>query len=197
MKLFVILSYFFLSTNAYPKSKLDLFTGDRWKLSKTQKKYLKKGEVLAVSNVEDFDSKQSFELKALAMHPKKCKRALRKLSMLENYENWIDFIKKSTYSPDNKLFTIKADHPLLPFPMIVHIIVDRPTKEGKYPFTFPTGMFRGLKGFFEIKEIDKKCTFFASSNWVGPKTRIPNLVIEIFSETLSKVGGKILIRKTR
>ncbi len=197
MKLFAILSYFFLSTNVYSKSELDLFVGDRWKLSKTQKKYLKNGEVLAISNVEDFESKQSFELKALAMHPKKCRRALRKLSLLESYQNWIDFIKESTYSPDNRLFTIKADHPLLPFPMIVHIIVDRPTKEGKYPFTFPTGMFRGLNGFFEIKEINKKCVFLANSNWVGPKTKIPNLVIEIFSETLSKVGGKILIRKTR
>jgi hypothetical protein len=79
--------------------------------------------------------------------------------------------------------------------MIIHIIVDRPTKAGRYPFTFPTGIFTGLTGYFDIKQVDKKCIFYAQSSWNGNKTRLPNFIIEIFSETLSKMGGAILMRK--
>jgi hypothetical protein len=117
--------------------------------------------------------------------------------MLENYKNWIDFINYSEYQEQSHLFTLKADHPLLPYPMVIHIIVERPTKKGKYPFSFPTGLFGGLKGYFEILEFEKKCFFYAESHWEGKKTKLPGFIVEIFSETLSKVGGELLMRKTR
>lgn len=168
-----------------------------WKISKSQKRYLFEHKVLADAEVESKKGKQSFSLKAMALHKKKCRKALRKLSRLEEYHEWIDFIKESKYSDKSHLFSLLADHPLLPWPMRIHILVERPTKEGKYPFTFPTGMFRGLTGFFQIQEIEKKCFFYAESNWHGKKTRVPNLIIEIFSETLSKIGGEILMRKSQ
>ena len=196
MKLFTIIIIFFLNFNATATADLQIFLKNKWKLSKTQMRYFNNAKILAKSEVDDFDDKQSFGMKALVKHPRKCSKALRKLSLLEQYQDWINFIKMSKYDPKNRLFTIKADHPLLPFPMIVHIIVDRPTKEGRYPFVFPTGMFRGLSGYFEIREFNKKCVFYAHSNWIGKKTKIPNIVIEIFSETLSKIGGEILIRKS-
>ncbi|MBD67157.1 MAG: hypothetical protein CME62_18295 [Halobacteriovoraceae bacterium] len=173
------------------------YLGKRWELSKTEKNYLEKGEVLADANVTTIKKEQEFKLKAVALHPKTCTKVLRKLSMLENYSQWISFINRSEYNEKNKLFTLRADHMLLPFPMIVHIIVDRPTQPGVYPFVFPTGIFTGLKGEFEIKKVDERCLFYAHSKWRGEKTKIPDLVIEVFSETLSKLGGEVLMRKVR
>jgi len=176
--------------------KLESITKDYWELSKTEKTYLKQGKVLAISNVFSKQKKtQSFGLKSMAMHKKSCRKVLRKLSLLEYYSEWISFIKKSTYKESAKLFTLLAKHPLLPFPMLVHIIVDRPKKVGIYPFTFPTGIFKGLKGQFEIIDYQGGCLFMAKSYWQGKHTGINDLVIEIFSETLSKLGGDVLMRK--
>lgn len=194
---FCLVIFLSFSSAAFAKSKLDNYIDSKWNLSKTQRNYLKKGDIIVDADVNSKKGKQSFKLNAFAMHTKKCRKVLRKLSMLENYSDWIGFIKKSTYNEKSHLFTLKADHPLLPFPMIVHIIVERPTKQGKYPFTFPTGMFRGLQGYFEITQPNKQCLFYAESFWKGKKTKLPNFVIELFAETLSKVGGGILMRKTR
>lgn len=177
--------------------KLEKEVSSIWKLSKTDYKYLQNSKVLSKSNVTDKNGQQKFNLKALALHPYPCFKALRKLSQLDQYSNWIDFIKTSHYNSKNRLFTLTADHTLLPYPMIIHIIVDKPTKTGKYPFIFPTGMFTGLKGEFVIKDFENKCLFTAYSNWEGKKGKIPNFVIELFSETLSRIGGEILIKKTR
>lgn len=197
MKYLIILCFLTLPITWVKADELMEYTNKVWSLTHTELKYLKENKILALSKVETKDHKQSFKLKAMAMHPKKCTKVLRRLSRLENFKDWISFIKSSTYQDENKLFTLQAEHTLLPFPMIIHIIVDRPTKVGIYPFTFPTGIFRGLTGHFEIKEINGQCVFFATSKWLGPKTKIPDLGIEVFSETLTKLGGEVLMRKIR
>src|SRR5690606_421010 len=100
---------------------------------------------------------QKFEMKAMALHNKKCEVPLKKISRLEDFPNLISFLKTSDYDEASKLWTVKADHALLPYPMVVHIIVERPTKEGDYEFIFPSGMFTGLKGKFSIKNINNRC----------------------------------------
>lgn len=205
MKIFLIIQFFIIflfevnSSNAQASTQKELknYLDNKWKLTKTQEKYLQNGKVLSLAKVDSNEQKQSFSLKAVALHKRGCKKVLRKLSRLENYKNWISFIKSSEYLERSHLFTLKADHPLLPYAMVVHIIVERPTKPGKYPFTFPTGMFTGLQGYFEITEFDKKCFFYAQSHWSGKPTKLPDFAIEVFSETLSKLGGEILMRKTR
>ncbi len=194
-KISIIYIFFFLCASETLANDLNHFINTKWKLSQTQLKYLMEGKVLTTSSVQSQNNKQSFDLKALAYHTVKCSKALRKLSLLENYKDYISFIQSSTYH--NKLFTLKADHTLLPHPMIIHIIVDRPTKAGKYPFTFPTGIFKGLKGQFEIKEFQNRCLLYAESHYNGVASRFPDLVIEIFSETLSKLGGELLMRKSK
>lgn len=179
------------------KAEIEKYTTPKWKLSQTQKKYLLEHIVISDATVETKNEQQSFALKAMALHKKKCYRALRKLSRLEDYSNLIDFIKTSTYNDKSQLFTLHADHPLLPYPMIIHIIVKRPKKQGHYVFSFPTGMFRGLTGHFDIKQIKNKCLFYAESFWRGSPTKIPDFAIEIFSETLSQIAGKILMRKSQ
>ncbi|MBT4792769.1 MAG: hypothetical protein HON90_14435 [Halobacteriovoraceae bacterium] len=176
---------------------LDNYIKSKWKLSKSQKKYLLSGEVLAQSQVVDNNNAQDFTMQVYAYHKKNCHKVIRKLSLLENYSQWVDFIKSSTYQANSHLFTLTADHPLLPFPMLIHIIVERPTKIGTYTFSFPTGIFRGLQGHFEITEQNNRCLLFAKSHWQGQHTKIPNFIIELFSETLSKIGGHVLMRKVR
>lgn len=195
---YLLLSICLISSSLFAQElNFNSYIKERWSLSKTQKKYLFEHKILADATVESDKKIQTFDLQAMALHKKSCKKALRKLSQLENYHKWISFIKESTYLEATHLYSLLADHPLLPYPMRIHIIVERPTKEGRYNFTFPTGMFTGLQGYFDIKEIDKKCLFYAESHWKGPETKIPSLIIEIFSETLSKIGGDILMRKSR
>ncbi|MEX0798990.1 MAG: hypothetical protein WEB87_05775 [Bacteriovoracaceae bacterium] len=176
---------------------LESFFQENWKLNKNSIEHLTQGNILSEADVNSEADWQEFSLKAAGWHNKKCSLVLRKLSMLENYQEWISFIKSSTYQEKNRLFTLKADHTLLPYPMLVHIIMDRPNKEGVYDFAFPTGIFAGLKGRYHIRQIKNRCLIYTDSYWKGKKTNIPNLVIELFSETLSKRGAELLMRKTQ
>jgi hypothetical protein len=197
MKYLAIILIFTIKPQVFADADLNLFIQKKWKINKTQQEYLMQGKILSKSRVVSPGKKQDFKLNVMALQKVKCSKILRKISMLENYAQWISFIKKSTYSEENKLFTIRANHTLLPYPMLVHILVARPTTPGYYPFMFPTGMFHGMAGHYEIKEFNKKCIFFAESHWNGPATKIPNFVVELFSETLSQMGGEILLRKAK
>lgn len=192
---FLFLSILFI--NNLHADEISKFFRNHWKLSENAIKAIKNKEILSDAEVETKGDKQIFTMKGAALHNKKCNVVLRKLSRLEEYENWIEFIKSSQYSEKNNLFTIRADHALLPYPMIVHIFVARPTKPGEYPFTFPTGLFTGLTGNFIIKEVQGRCGIFVHSYWKGNKTRIPAMVIELFSETLARIGGEVLMRKSQ
>lgn len=197
MKNWIITLFFLIHYPVSQAETLSEYTKKVWNPSFTESEYLNEGKILAIADVTSNKKIQTFHMRAMALHQKKCTKVIRKLSQLENYSDWISFIKKSTYQEDVRLFTINAEHSLLPFPMIVHILVDRPTKIGKYNFKFPTGMFTGLTGHFEIKEFNGRCLFYGKSFWEGPKTKIPDMIIELFSETLTKMGGEILMRKVR
>ncbi len=190
--IFLFIPYLYADTASFN------FFNKNWKISKNTFKALKKEYVIVDSNVENQTklNTQTFYMKAMAYHPKKCSKVIKKLAKFENYPDMIDFIKSATYDEKFNFLKVRADHTLLPFPMIVHIIMKRPTKEGVYDFIFPTGLFDGLKGTFEIKQVDKRCAVFAKSYWSGKHTKIPNFAIELFSETLTKIAVRTLIRKT-
>lgn len=198
MKLLVFFSIFlFTSTSFAYDAKLNEFYNKHWKVTKRTVEYIEKGEIIVDAIVDTKNNQQEFKMYVAAMHTKSCHRILKKLAMFENFEDWISFIKSSKYDDKNRLWTIKADHTLLPYPMLVHIIVDRPTKTGHYPFIFPTGMFTGLKGHFIIKKHKNKCAFYATSYWKGKDTGLPDFIIELFSETLTKIGGEVVFRKIK
>ena len=192
MKLFLILLCSFVAF-ADP---IDQFYKDKWPLSHSSKKKMLEGEIVADADVNSANGQQEFKLEASAYHSRKCKRVLKKLSRFEEYADWIGFIKKSSYSEKNELITIFAEHMLLPFPMIVRVKIKRPTSPGVYPFVFPIGIFQGLSGTLHVGEVNKRCIFAVQSYWKGKKTKIPNFVVEVFSETLSIMAGKVLFRKT-
>ncbi|MAZ47926.1 MAG: hypothetical protein CME65_05145 [Halobacteriovoraceae bacterium] len=192
----LVLSFYSASLYAIPKD-LKQYLKSRWKLSYTEEKYLDQGKILTDANVTDQQGLQSFDMQATAWHQKKCRKVIRKLSQFELYPEWISFIKKLRYNDQTKLMTMHADHPLLPFPMIVNIVVERPKKPGHYKFRFPTGIFKGLTGYFDIAQYNNRCHLYVESHWTGKKSKIPNLVIELFSETLARIGGEILMRQSR
>jgi len=197
--LFIILSSLIISLPSYAKDsdQMTQFVKSKWELKNEIIQQVINGDIIVDTEVETIDKEQKFAMKAIGLHPKSCARVLRKLSRYEEFSNWIPYIKKSKYNEANKLITIHADHFLLPFPMLVHIIIDRTNKEGDYPFVFPTGIFLNLKGTVSIREFNNRCLFFSESKWRGKHTGINDLVIEIFATTLSKIGAEMLVRKTQ
>ena len=163
--------------------------------SEGQTEDLLKGEVISVGNVTSpSDKEQQMMLFVSGVHPRNCVRAMRKLSLYENYTNYIDFIKKSSYDDKKEIVTFVMDHALLPFPMVLTFKIPRITKEGHYPFTFDHGFLKDLKGTIAVKEVGKFCLLTMKTDWRGPETKIPNVAFEAFIQTVGKLGLEHLIR---
>ncbi len=166
-----------------------------FKISSGQLEEILKGEVISESSVTSpKDKMQSLTLFVAGMHPRKCERAMRKLSLYENYHQYMDFIKKSLYDDSTQKFSFLVEHTLLPFSMIVKFKIPRIKKEGHYPFIFEDGFLKDLKGTVIVKDFKNLCLLGLKADWTGPETVIPNLVFETFLETVGELGLEHLIR---
>lgn len=156
---------------------------------------LLKGEVISVGKVDSPTRKeQQMMLFVSGIHPRNCTRAMRKLSLYENYHNYMDFIKTSTYDDKTQKLNFTIDHVLLPFPMVVEFKIPRITKPGHYPFTFEKGFLKDLKGTVIVHEVGKYCLLGLKTDWRGPESKIPNVVFSTFVQTVGKLGLEHLIR---
>lgn len=156
---------------------------------------LLKGEVISVSKVDTPAEKiQQLFLFVSGVHPRNCTRAMRKLSLYENYHNYLDFVKTSQYNDVTQRFSFTIDHTLLPFPMLVGFKIPRITKPGTYQFIFEEGFLKDLKGTVSVEEVGKFCILSLKTDWRGPESRIPNLVFSTFAQTVGKLGLEHLIR---
>lgn len=163
--------------------------------SKAQIEDLLKGEVISTSNVTSpTEHKQKLDFFVTGIHPRNCTRVMRKLSLYENYSNYIDFIKESKYDENKQEVYFVMDHALLPFPMSLTFKIARITGPGIYPFTFESGFLKGLQGKIHVQNIQKYCLLSLKTDWEGPRTKIPNLVFEMFTQTAGKMGLEHLIR---
>jgi hypothetical protein len=163
--------------------------------SEGQTEDLLNGVVISVGKVTSpTDKEQQMMLFVSGVHPRNCVKAMRKLSLYENYSTYIDFIKKSSYDEKNEQVTFVIDHLLLPFPMNLNFKISRITKEGRYPFTFDHGFLKDLKGTIGVKNVGKFCLLTLKTDWRGPETPIPNIVFSTFIETVGKLGLEHLIR---
>lgn len=163
--------------------------------SEGQTEDLLKGEVISTGNVTSPSEKeQQMMLFVSGVHPRNCTRAMRRLSLYENYSSYIDFIKKSSYDEKKELVTFVMDHALIPFPMVLSFKIPRITKAGHYPFTFDHGFLKDLQGTIAVKEIGKFCLLSLKTDWRGPETKIPNMVFAAFIQTVGKRGLEHLIR---
>jgi hypothetical protein len=202
--LFLLLS-FFLIENSIAQNKVNLPAGYGLTVSKELKPFysvsegqiedLLKGEVISTGKVDSPSEKeQQMFLFVSGIHPRNCTRAMRKLSLYENYHQYMDFIKSSKYDEKTQKFTFTVDHTLLPFPMIVGFKIERITKEGVYPFTFEEGFLKGLVGKVVVKEVGKFCLMSLKTDWRGPDSKIPDVVFGTFVQTVGKLGLEHLIR---
>lgn len=196
---------FFINGKALAQNKVQLSPSLRSVISDELKPFfspsegqiedLLKGEVISTGKVDSPAPKtQQMMLYVSGIHPRNCTRAMRKLSLYENYHNYMDFIKTSSYDEKTQKFSFVVDHALLPFPMIVGFKIQRITKEGYYPFTFDDGFLKGLKGTVVVKEVGKFCLMGLKTDWRGPETKIPNIVFSTFAQTVGKLGLEHLIR---
>lgn len=156
---------------------------------------LLKGEVISTGKVDSPTStEQQMMLFVSGVHPRNCTRAMRKLSLYENYHNYMDFIKKSSYDDKTQKFSFVIDHALLPFPMIVGFKIQRIKGAGVYPFTFDDGFLKGLQGKVIVQEVGKYCLMGLKTDWRGPDSKIPDVVFGTFVQTVGKLGLEHLIR---
>ena len=164
-------------------------------LSEGQMEEVLKGNVISDGTVDTPGPKQQqMKLKVAGIHPRNCKRAMRKLALYENYSDYMSFVKKSSYDERNQKILFHVDHTLLPFPMVVSFKLARIKEEGDYPFTFEDGFLKDLKGTVIVKEVGKFCLLGLRTDWKGPESVIPNVIFGTFVQTVGKMGLEHLIR---
>lgn len=164
-------------------------------VSEGQTEELLKGGVISSGHVTSpTEKEQQMMLFVSGIHQRNCTRAMRKLSLYENYHNYMDFIKESKYDEKTQKFSFTVEHTLLPFPMIVAFKIPRITKEGHYPFVFEDGFLKDLRGTVIVKELGKFCILGMKTDWRGPESKIPNVIFETFIETVAKLELEHLIR---
>lgn len=155
-------------------------------LKKNIKEKILKGEIFCESKVsEPTKTEQQLNFNITGLHPKSCAYALKKLSLYENYNQFLDFVKESKYNNETKELNFLLSHILLPFDMRLIFKLDRITKEGDYNFFFDQGFLKGLTGKIYVSEENKRCLFHSEVYWRGKDTKIPNKILEMFSQTLS------------
>lgn len=170
-------------------------------LSNESIKVIENGEIVTKSEVLDYEDKkfQSLNFFIIGIHPKPCEQSLKKLSHYENYKNLIDFIKVSTYDEKTQKVFFTLDSKLLPIAMNLSFKIPRIESPGIYPFSFDNGFFAGLTGTIQAYHYQdkKKCLLYTEAYWKGDHTKFPNLIVEMFSETLSKIAMEKMIRVTK
>ncbi len=204
-RFFLLFLTLLLSNKLFAQNKIQLATNFEKPVSEELKPFyspskgeiedLLKGEVISIGKVESpTEKEQQMMLFVSGIHPRNCNRAMRKLSLYENYHQYMDFIKTSQYDEKKQIFLFTIDHTLLPFPMIVKFKIPRIKKEGRYPFTFEDGFLKDLQGTVVVKEVGKYCLLGLKTDWRGAESRIPNIVFSTFIQTVGKLGLEHLIR---
>ena len=131
------------------------------------------------------------------LHPNSCRKALRKLSRYEKFHEYLDLVKLSGYADETKEIYLYLDSSLLPFPMSLNFQIERISKPGNYHFSFKKGFLKGLKGNIYVFKHKGRCAFYSTTFWVGKKSKIPNTIFEIFTETVGEITMKALFKSTR
>lgn len=206
IKIFILSALFFgklswaqvperVKINSAQLVRLETLLSNQISLTESQKKIFASGDILSQADVESPSEKeQKLALFVAGVHPRNCVRAMRKISLYENYSSFIDFIKKSEYNNSTQQLTFTIDHTLLPYAMIMSFKLPRINGVGTYPFVFEHGFLKDLKGEIGVQNLDKFCVLTLKANWQGKDSGLPNLALEMFAQTLSKMGLEHLIR---
>jgi hypothetical protein len=169
---------------------------------KKLKEKILKGEIFSESKVKSstlienglVKQIQELHFSIAGLHPKSCEYALKKLSLYESYSEFIDFVKESKYDEKKEEINFYLAHPLLPYDMRLIFKLPRIKKPGVYPFTFELGILKNLRGTIYVIDQKNQCLFYSKADWEGLHTGFPDLIFELFSQTLSKLTMERLFR---
>jgi hypothetical protein len=166
--------------------------------SKNISKRVLNGDVISVAKVleKSIDKKtiQILNVYGSGYHPRTCRFALRKLSLYEDYHQYVGIIKKSEYNDTTERVKFFIESSLLPFSMRMNFKLPRITKVGIYSFTFDKGFLKNLKGQIHVFEETERCLFILTAKFEGPDTGINNTILEFFSKAVVKLSLENLIR---
>jgi hypothetical protein len=154
----------------------------------------KNAEIYSDAVSENKNNFQTLDLITFGHHEKSCEYSFARLKNLEQYPKHISYIKNISYNHSIKQLSLSIDHLLLPFPMVVNILIDYPSTIKNYPFVFPDGFLKNLKGQINIIDDNGRCIYFVEAHWIGDKTKINSALLALIAETLSEVGAKSLFR---
>ncbi|MBF0315198.1 MAG: hypothetical protein HQK52_17370 [Oligoflexia bacterium] len=198
-QLFLLFIFFALPTHTHAHPNSGPNTSEQLFLEK-----LNQRDIIALVTVEDhYDNssgeqltrEQKLNFKLAGVHRRSCNKILPILSRYEKYDEYLSFIKKSQYDERNKLILFLLDHALIPSPFYLMFKLDRIKTIGNYPFHFDGGIFPGLTGTITIQESSERCRIFIHAHWQGTPTRFPSFILELFSETIAKIGIEALFRE--
>lgn len=147
-----------------------------------------------ISEVGNKTEIQELHFSIAGLHPKSCTYALKKLSLYENFSQFLDFVKVSRYNEQEKQIDFLLSHALLPYDMRLVFKLPRIDRPGVYPFMFEHGFLKNLKGDIYAINYGNRCLFYTKADWRGPHSGIPNIVFEFFSQTLAKFSMERLFR---
>ncbi|MBF0360733.1 MAG: hypothetical protein HQK49_06965 [Oligoflexia bacterium] len=184
-------------------------------LLKKHLSYIEQGNILSYANVSDnsnsiiplsiskifkksqdekAQAQQKIEFLVSGLHKSSCQQALPHMNKYEDYQKYIGVISESYYNQQNKNLVFLFDFKLLPYQLMLQMQLDRITKSGNYPYILKGGIFPDLGGVINVSEYNKRCLFIVSANWQGPKSNIPNFILELFLETVAKISLEKLFR---
>lgn len=166
--------------------------------NKTIKENILNNEVFSESKVKTIGDQpfqaQSLNFSIAGLHPKSCDYALKTLSLYEEYSRYLHFVKVSKYDEAKQEIDFFIEHTLLPYPIELTFTLPRVRTIGNYPFQFKVGILKDLKGMIYVQNYKNRCLFYTKANWYGPHTGVPSFLLEIFSQTLSKISMELLFR---
>jgi len=173
------------------------------KTKESKNKVLAKEDILCEAKVEDKEEgkKQDLNFFIAGIHQKTCVQVMRKLSLFEQYEDFLDLVTKSTYDDTKSRWILDISSILMPFDMTIDFILPKFYGPGVTRFQFNKGILRGLTGIIQLTEVTvenqqlkKSCLFTSSASWHGPHSKIPSSVFSFFSQALGKKTMEALFR---
>jgi hypothetical protein len=195
MRYFFCIIMLFLSNF---KAFADEISFEKLPYNKSIKENILHGDVFSESRVKTIGEKpfqaQSLNFSIAGIHPKSCEYALKKLSLYEEFSHYLDFVKISKYDDKKQEIDFLIEHSLFPYPFELTFILPRVRSVGTYPFRFEVGILKDLRGMIYVQNYKDRCLFYTTANWYGPHTGFPSFLLEVFSQTLSKISMELLFR---
>ncbi len=160
---------------------------------------LQQNKIITDVKASDYkeEKKQELTIYTTGLHPKSCLFSSARISQYESYPLFVDYIKESFYSSESKNWHLLFESPLIPASFTLDFTFPRLTQTSEnmtYPFHFPTGIFKDLKGTVSLEEIHGRCRYTVRAYWKGEKTFISSPMMEFFIAAVAEIGMRKLFQ---